>query len=214
MVGFLFLLQIYIFYVKMNIVQNERGDIHMNKTEISKEKIIEKSIQLMKDNNNADINMRKIARMCNVAVGSIYNYFPTKSQLIIAVIENVWSSVFQIDFCINNDNGSFIDYISLMYKRVYNSHKEYQNFFLEHRSLVKINSKAEGKNVMEKYILHIKRAFLNSMNEDKSINQNIWNDNFSKEKLIDFIFSNIIMTLSQGKEDCDFLIEILQRLIY
>ena len=45
------------------------------------------------------INMRLIAKKCDIALGSIYNYFPSKSDLLIATIESIWKDIFNLENC-------------------------------------------------------------------------------------------------------------------
>lgn len=42
------------------------------------------------------INMRTVASACGVAVGSIYKYFPSKTDLIYATVADVWKDIFHM----------------------------------------------------------------------------------------------------------------------
>ena len=59
----------------------------MNKVVTSKEDILAVSKEMVAENGVQAINMRNVARQCGVAVGSVYNYFPSKNDLMIAVID-------------------------------------------------------------------------------------------------------------------------------
>ena len=43
------------------------------------------------------INIRTVARRCNVSVGSIYYYFSGKDELVLETIESVWRDIFNVD---------------------------------------------------------------------------------------------------------------------
>ena len=58
----------------------------MNKTVTSKEDILSVSRELAAEKGIQEINMRSVAARCGVAVGSVYNYFSSKNDLMIAVI--------------------------------------------------------------------------------------------------------------------------------
>ena len=58
----------------------------MNLTATSEEAIIEACQRIVKEKGLSAVNMRSVAAECNVAVGSIYNYFPSKSDLLCAAI--------------------------------------------------------------------------------------------------------------------------------
>ena len=41
------------------------------------------------------VDMKMIAKKCNIAVGTLYNYYPNKKQLFIHVLEESWSTTSQ-----------------------------------------------------------------------------------------------------------------------
>ena len=46
------------------------------------------------------INMRSVAKACGVAVGSLYNYFSSKDDLLQATVRSVWTDI----FCVSGDS--------------------------------------------------------------------------------------------------------------
>lgn len=67
----------------------------MNKTVTSKEDILSVSRELAAEKGIQEINMRSVAARCGVAVGSVYNYFSSKNDLMIAVIDSIWNEIIQ-----------------------------------------------------------------------------------------------------------------------
>ena len=63
----------------------------------SKSMILEVCRQLIASEGIGAINMRKVASLSNLAIGSLYYYFPSKDDLLIASIESVWEDIFKID---------------------------------------------------------------------------------------------------------------------
>lgn len=61
----------------------------MNKTITSQEAILCAGKEIVLEKGLQGLNIRDVARRCGVSVGSIYNYFPTKSDLIVATIKYV-----------------------------------------------------------------------------------------------------------------------------
>ena len=66
----------------------------MNTIVTSKEAILEVSRQMIREQGAAEISIRSVAAACGVSVGSIYNYFDSKNDLITAAVESVWSEIF------------------------------------------------------------------------------------------------------------------------
>lgn len=57
---------------------------------ISRDAILEASRGLLRERGWSALNMRSVAAECGVAVGSLYNYFPSKTELVMATVESVW----------------------------------------------------------------------------------------------------------------------------
>ena len=57
-----------------------------------REEIVRAAIALKQD--AGEISMRQIAKACGVAVGTVYHYFPDKTALLIAALEQVWREIF------------------------------------------------------------------------------------------------------------------------
>lgn len=57
-----------------------------------REEILRAAILLKQS--SGEISMRQIAQACGVAVGTVYHYFPDKTSLLIAAVEQVWREIF------------------------------------------------------------------------------------------------------------------------
>ena len=68
----------------------------MNKAVTTKEEILKIGRELIRQQGWAAINIRAVAAACSVSVGSIYNYFTSKADLVGAIVESVWHSVISI----------------------------------------------------------------------------------------------------------------------
>lgn len=77
----------------------------MNLPATSKEEILEVSRKIVMKEGLFAINMRTVANECKVAVGSIYNYFPSKAELVSATIEVVWKDILHM-------TGGYFEFVS------------------------------------------------------------------------------------------------------
>ena len=66
----------------------------MNTVVISKDEILKASRELIRQQGWSAVSIRSVAAACGVSVGSIYNYFSSKSDLIGATVESVWCEIF------------------------------------------------------------------------------------------------------------------------
>ena len=53
--------------------------------------------------------MRTVASECGIALGSLYNYFSSKSELLSATIEAVWKDIFQMGKTLENQMAHFLE---------------------------------------------------------------------------------------------------------
>ena len=63
----------------------------MNTIVTSREEILKASRALIQQNGWAAVNMRSVVAACGVSVGSVYNYFDSKTALVSAAVESVWN---------------------------------------------------------------------------------------------------------------------------
>lgn len=186
----------------------------MNKADISKDKIIETSINLLKESRDTDLNMRKVAVKCNVSVGTIYNYFPDKSQLMLSVIEEVWKKAFSWELFQEDTSLGTPAYIGRIYSKVYVAQKDYYNFFMIHRNLMDQAGRLQGKSSMLSYIGQVKAVISRTLAQDKRVKDQIWSEEFTPDGMADFIFQQITMLLARDEENCDFLVRLLEKCLY
>lgn len=59
------------------------------------ELILTTAKSLARENGLASLSIRKVAGACGIAAGTIYNYYPSKAELLIALMEDFWNGVFQ-----------------------------------------------------------------------------------------------------------------------
>mgnify|MGYP002091474903 CR=1 FL=1 len=66
----------------------------MNPNATSKANILKTSREIIQQNGWAGVSIRSVAAACGVSVGCIYNYFASKTELLSATVESIWSDIF------------------------------------------------------------------------------------------------------------------------
>lgn len=185
----------------------------MNRSITSKELILKESKNIAANQGIQAINIRLVAKQCNVSIGSIYNYFSSKDDLVIATIEDIWKSLF------NNHHDyshmtNFIECVDWFFETIKQGTTDYSDFFLAHTKQIHLSNINNGRKVMEKYFTHIKSGLLYVLKQDSNIKHHVFSDTFSENDFIDFVFQNIIQLLSQNQTNCNCLKEIIKRVLY
>lgn len=156
--------------------------------------------------------MRAVASACSVALGSLYNYFPSKDDLLIATIESVWEEIFQLHGM--KSKSGFTAFVEQLFQRVLAGSQRYPNFFSMHSFSFASGANTKARNTMMKYFGQIKQAMLESIDQDEAIKADIFTEDFTKQDLIDFCLNNLLQHLMQQRTNCKTLIEIIRRIVY
>ena len=100
----------------------------INTVVTSKDEILKASLELIRQQGWSAVSIRSVAAACGVSVGSIYNYFSSKSDLIGATVESVWCEIFHRP----EDDAVFHDVqacITWIYARMAYGCERYPGFF-------------------------------------------------------------------------------------
>lgn len=157
------------------------------------------------------INIRKVAIESGVSIGTVYNYYSTKADLLVAVIESFWSEVFkQIDFSSLEDQ-SFYEKIQEIYHTLYTYLHKFKKNWLTQISLLTVEEKSLGRKKEKAYFSKINTMIISLMDQEESIP--VWTNGITKEKIAEFIFDNMLLMLKKDERNIEFFIEILKKIM-
>lgn len=185
----------------------------MNNVVTSEDAILAVCRRLVFDRGLSFLNMRTVAKECKVALGSIYYYFPSKDDLLIATIKSVWEDIFSLDN-IDITNFTFSKYIDFLFEHIRIGIKKYPNFFTIHSVSFSTKGQNKAHDCMKLYLAKIRKDMLQSLNLDKNVNRNTFSNEFTIEDFVDFVLSSFISLLMKNQDDCRVLLEIIKRTVY
>lgn len=196
----------------MNIVQFERRKL-MNTVVTSKEAILEVSRQIIAEDGWSAVSIRNVAGKCGVSIGSIYNYFSSKGDLVAQTIESVWHDIFHL-YEHAEDFDDFIKCVRWIFESAEKGSEKYPGFFSLHSMSFLSGEKSHGKKLMERSRKHMRNGLMSALNKDNNIRSDAFGESLSKEQFIDIIFSMIVSALLKENYNCGAIIEIIKRTIY
>lgn len=185
----------------------------MNTVVTSKEAILETSRRLIQENGWGAISIRSVAQACNISVGSVYNYFDSKSDLIAATVESVWCDIFHMP----DGRASFqrfTDCIEWAYESMRRGNEKYPGFFSMHSMSFVGEDKSSGQERMARSWKHIQDGFYMVLMRDQKVNPAVFDDAFSPQKLVEIMFSLIISSLLRQDYDCSGIVRMVEQLLY
>jgi len=185
----------------------------LNHTVTSKDEIIKTCLKLASEEGLDSLNIRNVAAECGISVGCVYRYFPSKADLTCAAVEKIWEQIFHSakDSDVPED---FRECVRLIFCCIRNGCTEYPSFFRQHGTLFAESGKDTGRRVMDEYLDHIRSFLLDSLLADSHVRQDVFDNTFPRESFVAFIFENLLSAGMQQSESCDYLIRLIEKLIY
>ena len=185
----------------------------MNPMATSKENILQISRKLIQQNGWAGVNIRSVAAACGVSVGCIYNYFESKTDLLSATVESIWSDIFHHP----EDEAVFQNSLSCvrwMYKQLEYGCQRYPGFFTHHALGFVQQDTADGKQQMQRAWQHILDALCTVLRNDTRIRADAFTEEFTVEKFAEMLFSLMLSALVRQDFDPSTVLEIVRRAVY
>lgn len=185
----------------------------MNTVVTSKEEILKASRELIQQKGWSAVNIRSVAAACGVSVGSIYNYYDSKSALVGATVESVWCEIFHRP----EDEDVFQDTqacITWLYGRMEYGCQQYPGFFTLHSLGFMGEDKSDGKQRMQQTWQHILEGLCSVLKRDNRVRPGAFTEQFTAEKFADLLFSLMLSALMRQDYDPSAVLEIVRRTLY
>ncbi len=185
----------------------------MNTAVTSKEEILKTSRELIQQQGWSAVNIRSVASACGVSVGSIYNYFDSKADLVGATVESVWQEIFHHpeDGSVFQDTQACIVWI---YGRMESGCQQYPGFFTLHSLGFLGEEKSDGKRLMAQAWQHILHSLCAVLKRDAKIRPDAFSEQFTPEMFADVLFSLMLSALLRQDYNPSPVLEILHRTLY
>ena len=185
----------------------------MNTVVTSREEILTCSRTLIQQEGWPAVNIRSVAAACGVSVGSIYNYFGSKAELVGATVESVWCEIFHLP----QDAAAFQDTqvcVEWIYRRLEYGCRQYPGFFSFHSLGFMGEEKADGKQLMQQTWQHILDGLCAVLKRDPHIRPGAFDDGFTPEQFADILFSLMLSAMLRGQYDPSPALEMTRRVLY
>ncbi len=185
----------------------------MNTVVTSREAILQVCRALVSEQGLSALNMREVARRCQVALGSLYNYFPSKNDLTLAVIESVWRDIFAA-MPLKNTSLTLPDYTAALFAAVRAGMQTYPHFFTAHSVSVANDNKGPARALMGRYLAAIQAGMAEALAQDAAVNPAAFGPSFTRDDFLGYVRESLLMLLMQQRPDCAVLVEMIRRAIY
>lgn len=181
------------------------------KNEKLQQGILEKANEIIQASGLDSLNMRTLANNCNVALGTLYNYYQNKDAIVFAIAENFWFS--------NMHELRKLPLSNHFTTQLQNTYAFMQSRMSDFRSgpLKGLRQTGQtgikiGKEKEQKMLKHLQAYLLHCLLQDTAIQ--CWSINFTPDDFALFATQNIFLSLDQNQPTIDYFIQICHKLLY
>lgn len=183
----------------------------MNPAVISREQILQVCRELIQQQGWSAVSIRAVAGACGISVGSIYNYFQNKTQLLEAAVESVWLDIFPMPPVQTADTLACVGWLFTCLEA---GSRRYPNFFTMHSMAFLGADRPEGQKQMARSWAHMRRSIAQVIAADPKVRPGIWDGAFSPEDLAGILFSLLVSALVRQDYDSTAVAAMVQRILY
>lgn len=186
----------------------------MNKAVTSKEELLIMAKNIIVKDGIGALSIRRLAKECQVAVGSVYNYFPSKADLIFTMVEEFFKSSFHEKFKMPEKEVRYTDILAKVYQELKSILSQFRSDFLAELSIISKEEKEYGKQIEERYWKHMKKGLLIILKRDSAVKKDLWTKEFSQEKFVEYSFLQMMSVLRGEILDFNYIQTILEHILY
>ncbi|EDS77429.1 transcriptional regulator, TetR family [Clostridium botulinum C str. Eklund] len=109
-----------------------------------KDTILSESKRILLEENYRALNIRQIAKSCNIGIGTFYNYFSTKDELVMEILKNDFNKSITLIESLKHSDITFREKIEKLYNSFNLFLDEYIAIFYEISSVKGIKCKRDS----------------------------------------------------------------------
>lgn len=170
---------------------------------IDEANILKTAYRLAKEQGLASVSIRSVASACNVSIGSIYNYYPSKDELVIDVVGMFWQEVVHGNVGIQPDREDcgFVDFAEQAALATDEALASFRSDWLPEIHALGMRARTEGKERESQSFEHMKRGLLRAYEKDALIDREKIEQSIDPEQLCSLVLKSIVGALGSEKND-------------
>ena len=179
----------------------------------SKEEILAVCRELIHSEGGTALNVREVAAACGISVGTVYNYFGSKSELVEAAVESVWYDIFR---CADSSApfSNILGCVRWLFERLAYGNTQYPGFFTLHSTNFMHNDRPDAKQRMQSAWDHIIRMLCQVLRQDPDIRADAFDADFTPEQFADLLFSLMLAAQLRNRYDPSSVLQLVERMLY
>lgn len=185
-----------------------------NKAVISKQRILETASSLFRQSGASTLSVRSVAAACGVSVGSIYNYFPTKADLVAEVVGAFWRESLHREMFIAASGENFVSFCERLLEDLRSTLEEFRRDLLAQLKALDTESLHEVRRREEAAFAHIRKGLVVAMKNDPGMHLEAIGGEEAADRLAAVVWSSMVSSLERDDDSCTVLFALMRAALY
>lgn len=185
-----------------------------NKPVINKQQILDTAFDIACTSGLSGLSIRGIASACNVAIGTVYNYFPTKHDLINDVVGRFWNEALADRMPSAKTGDDFVSFCQELARQLSEALAKFRDDWLTEIAALDAHGIASARKREESCFAHIRSGLAVALGQDSKVAHDRLQGALAPDKLCAFIWDSMLSSIKQGDPACETLFALLRRVLY
>lgn len=185
-----------------------------NKPVVSKQQILDAAFDIAIASGLGGLSIREVARACDVAVGTVYNSYPTKSDLVNDVVERFWNEALADHMPKASAGCNFVEFCEELSVRLSHALGRFRDGWLAEVSALDAHDLAAARGREEACFAHIRSSLALALEQDPGVQSDRLMGPLAPQLLCAFVWDSMLSSIKRGDPTCATLFALLHRTLY
>lgn len=185
-----------------------------NKPVINKQQILDTAFDIACTSGLSGLSIRGIASACNVAIGTVYNSFPTKNDLINDVVGRFWNEALADRMPSAKAGDDFVAFCQELARQLSEALAKFRTDWLTEIATLDTRDIASARKREESCFAHIREGLAVALEQDPNVAHDRLQGALASDKLCAFVWDSMLSSIKRGDAGCDTLFTLLRCVLY
>ena len=185
-----------------------------NRPSTSKEELLDAAFELACEKGLSGVSIRAVATKCGVAVGTVYNWYPAKSDLISDVIALFWREALKDCMPEAAECGDFVAFCEEVGRRMARAFSKFHDGWLTEIASMRTHDLDAARKREQACFSHIRRGLAIALEKDANVKREKLSDDLQPEAICLLVWDAILASIRRNDESYLTLLTLLREVLY
>lgn len=183
---------------------------------ITQEEILERAYNLAASEGLQALSIRSVAQACDVSVGTIYNSYASKTELINDVVSRFWQHAFTetMDMVTSHNDKNFITFCTTLSASLKRALKAFKKDFLNELSALSTTDRLSAQKREQQSFIHARDGIKRALLDDPHIKQDRLTGALDPDNLSALIWEALLDSARDNTSYDETLFALLKKALY